>query len=204
MILLKRIGWLTGIVLLIAVAWCTLAFLTIPHSSGAHSQQVDTLIVLGIPTWASGHISNEGRARADEALREFAAGRAANIIFSGGSAHNQFVEAHAMAAYAVAQGVPASAVVEETQSNNTVQNIFYSAQIMRQHGWHSAEVISSPSHTPRAALILRHWDFGWQVQSCAWPNYEWWRIAGHYPREAAYDAWLRVVGFRASPFLPRG
>jgi len=34
---------------------------------------------------------------------------------------------------------------------------------MRSHGWQSAEVISSPSHLPRAGLILSRLPIEWRV-----------------------------------------
>ena len=36
---------------------------------------------------------------------------------------------------------------------------------MRSHGWESAEVISSPSHLPRAGLILSHLPMKWRVEA---------------------------------------
>ena len=41
---------------------------------------------------------------------------------------------------------------------DTIQNIFYSAQIMHDHHWSSAEIVSSPSHLPRAAFIASTFD----------------------------------------------
>jgi len=55
--------------------------------------------------------------------------------------------------------VPAEVVLVEGQAQNTIQNIYYSEKIMAAHHWTSAEVISSASHLPRAALILKHYSF---------------------------------------------
>ena len=79
------------------------------------------------------------------------------MIVTGGAAHNQFYEADCMRRMAIEQGVPADAVVEEKQAQDTIQNIWFSKQIMDAHGWRSAEVVSSPSHLPRTALILEHY-----------------------------------------------
>ena len=114
----------------------------------------DTIIVLGTPANPNGTPSPEQRERTLESVHEYKASVAPELIFTGAAAHNQFVEAHVMATLAIAQGVPPSAVIEEDQAQNTVQNIFYSEHIMAQHGWTSAEVVSSPSHLPRTALIL--------------------------------------------------
>ena len=75
---------------------------------------------------------------------------------------------------AVEQGVPADAVVEEKQAQDTIQNIWFSKQIMDAHGWRSAEVVSSPSHLPRTALILEHYKgkdaFAWRTHAALWPQ----------------------------------
>jgi len=94
-----------------------------------------------------------------EGVREYKAGVAPHLIMTGGAAHNQFVEANVMRDLAVAQGVPAEVVLVEGQAQNTIQNIYYSEKIMAAQHWTSAEVISSASHLPRAALILKHYSF---------------------------------------------
>src|SRR5580692_8365561 len=99
----------------------------------------DTIIVLGTPANSDGTPSPEQRERTLEGVREFKAAIAPHIIFTGGPAHNEFVEAHVMAALALAQGVPPEAISEEGQAQNTIQNIFYSQRIMAAHNWTSAE-----------------------------------------------------------------
>ena len=81
-----------------------------------------------------------------------------------------------MAILAEANGVPASAVIEEDQAHDTIQNIYYSDKIMAANGWHTTEVISSPYHLPRTALILRHYaQLRWKTQASSWPP-ELWRL----------------------------
>src|SRR5277367_4063074 len=86
----------------------------------------DTIIALGYPANSDGTPSPEQRERILEGIREFKAGIAPHLIFTGGPAHNQFVEAHVMAMLALAQGVPPDAIIEEGRAQNTIQNIFYS------------------------------------------------------------------------------
>jgi uncharacterized SAM-binding protein YcdF (DUF218 family) len=163
----------------------------------------DAIIVLGYPANADGTPSPEQRERTLEAVREFKSGVAPHIILSGGPAHNQFAEAHVMANLAIEQGVPPSAVIEEAEAQNTVQNIFYSQRIMADNHWTSAEVVSSPSHLPRTSLILSHYRFPWRTRSSNWPpEYNFLERAAHFCVEAEYCLKLRTVGFPASPFLP--
>src|ERR1700746_799881 len=76
----------------------------------------DTIIVLGTPANPDGSPSPEQRERTLEGIREFRAGGAPRLIFTGAAAHNQFVEAHTMATLAEAEGVPPDAIIEEDQA----------------------------------------------------------------------------------------
>jgi uncharacterized SAM-binding protein YcdF (DUF218 family) len=170
----------------------------------AQLSKVDTLIVLGCPTMADGSPSPEERARVMEGVREFHRGVSRHIIMTGAAAHNQFVEAHSMAMLAGANGVPASAITQEDQAHDTIQNIYFSDKIMEENGWHTTEVISSPYHLPRTALILRHYpQLRWKTQSASWPpRYGAWRKLKLESEEAFGCFRIRVYGFPPSKYLP--
>lgn len=167
----------------------------------------DTLIVLGTPCLANGASSPEQRERVLEGVREFRAGVAPHMIVTGGAAHNSFVEADCMKHLAVEQGVPADAVIEEKQAKDTIQNIWFSKAIMDAQGWRSAEVISSPSHLPRTALILEHYTganaFAWRTHPAEWPK-EFTReqIVQHYAGEMKGCWRLTHRGFPRNRWLP--
>lgn len=170
----------------------------------------DTIIVLGYPAKDDGTISPDERERVLEAIREYKAGIAPSLIMTGGPAHNRFVEAHVMAAFAVTQGVPASAIIEEREARNTIQNIFYSSEIMRSRNWHSAEVITSSAHVSRAAMILQAFPkshpglaFDWRTHPAPWPiEYSFFRRAFTESLEASRCLQIRIFGFPRSRFLP--
>jgi uncharacterized SAM-binding protein YcdF (DUF218 family) len=188
------------IILLIIVLFAT--YETVPTHNG-NLTHFDTIIVLGSPVLLSGQPSPEERERVTEAVKEFKAGRAGHMIFTGGAAENNFVESRVMARLAVAEGVPADDIVTEGQSQNTIQNLYFSNQIMEQKGWTSAEVVSSPSHLPRAGLILEHYHFQWMEHAAHWPpeySRQW--IATTYAEEMAETMKLRWHGFPPTPFLP--
>jgi uncharacterized SAM-binding protein YcdF (DUF218 family) len=146
-----------------------------------------------------------------EGVREYRAGVAPHIIMTGGAAHNHFVEAHTMVQLAAAQGVVATAILEEPQALNTIQNIYYSAQLMHQHNWSSAEIVSSPNHLGRAALILTTFNaaqpalsIDWRTHPAHWPpEYSIGREFLFYSVEAWRCLQLRITGFPPSRFLPR-
>jgi uncharacterized SAM-binding protein YcdF (DUF218 family) len=203
---------LLRILVVILVAGASLLTVTYESIPAANKQQVhyDVIIVLGNPANPDGTPAPELRERVLEGIREYRAGVGPRLIMTGGAAHNRYVEAHVMAEYAGNQGVPVSAIIEEGQAQNTIENIFYSAQIMNKYGWRSAEIVSSPSHLPRAALILQTFDrvqpalaIDWRTHAAAWPaEYGLLSRFGRYIYEANYCLLLRIRGFPRSRFLP--
>ena len=199
---LRKLLIVLMILVLAAIVGVAVVYRTIP-ATDTNLAHFDTIIVLGTPANPDGTPSPEQRERTLEGVREFKAGVAPTLILTGGPAHNQYVEAHVMATLAIAQGVPPSAVIEEDHAQNTIQNIFYSQRIMAQHGWTSAEVVSSPSHLPRTALILEHFPLQWRTHPAQWPpQYTFWQRAAHYSVEAQSCLKLRLLGFPRTPFLP--
>ena len=188
--------------IVLVIGGAALVYRSIPTTNTSLTH-FDTIIVLGTPANFDGTPSPEQRERTLEGIREFKAGIAPHLIFSGAAAHNQFVEAQTMAALALAQGVPPDAIIEEGQAQNTVQNIFYSQRIMAAHGWSSAEVVSSPSHLPRTALILKNFSMQWSTHPAPWPpEYTFGERAAHYIVEAEYCLRLEIFGFPTTRFLP--
>lgn len=196
--LLTGIGLLTLIFPFLLVG----TYLSVPHRN-CDLTHFDTILVLGSPATRYGQPSPEQRVRVAEAVSEFKAGRADHIIFSGGATEKQFVEGRIMADLAREQGVPAAAIVVEGESRNTIQNMYFSDQIMRQAGWTSVEVVSSASHLPRAALILQRYPLKWKEQASLWPpEFSRRRICVLYAEEMLDTFALRWFGFAPSPFLP--
>jgi uncharacterized SAM-binding protein YcdF (DUF218 family) len=201
--MVKRVVVALIALLFLFVAGIAAIYLTIPQKNTSLTH-FDAIVVLGYPANADGTPSPEQRERTLEAVREYRAGTAPRIIMTGGPAHNHYVEAHVMADLAAGHGVPRDALIEEGRAQNTIQNAYYSVEIMRSHGWRSAEVVSSPSHLPRASLIFRHFPIEWRMHASAWPGtYPTTRIWGVYSAEALYSAKLRIFGFRPTPFLPQ-
>jgi uncharacterized SAM-binding protein YcdF (DUF218 family) len=145
-------------------AWAAIAWALAP-TGNTTQEQFDVLIVLGYPADADGNPTPTELARVTEAVNEYERGVAPKMIFTGGAAHNQFVEAEVMARVAEAQGIPAGAIVQEPTARDTIQNACDSLRIMQRHGWESAEVVSSASHLPRAGLILSRLPLKWRTHA---------------------------------------
>jgi uncharacterized SAM-binding protein YcdF (DUF218 family) len=183
---LRRILIVLLVLVFVVIVDAAFVYRNIPNSNTG-LRHFDALIVLGNPAMPDGTPSPEQRERTLEAVREYKAGVAPHLIFTGGAAHNRFVEADLMKRLAVAQGVPSSDITVEDQAQNTVQNIYFSDQIMEAHHWTSAEVISSPSHLPRIGLILSHYSVAWRTQAAPWPaEYTWLQRVMHFCVEAEY------------------
>ncbi len=156
---------LGGILLIVLlIGWAIIARRMAPATNTSRDH-FDAILVLGYPADADGNPTPEQLARVTEAVREYDRGVAPRLLFSGGAAHNQFVEADVMANSAAAQGIPPSAIFVETKSDDTIQNACYSERIMKGHGWHSAEIISSGYHLPRAAMIFSHTSLDWRMHA---------------------------------------
>ena len=167
---MKRMGWRgKGIIVLALLvlglfAWAMLARRFAP-TSNTNLERFDAIIVLGYPADTDGNPTPEQLARVTEGVREYERGIAPRLIFTGGAAHNNIVEADVMARTAAAQGIPPSAIFIETRARDTIQNACYSARIMQAHGWRSAEVVSAPSHLPRAGLIFSRLPLKWSTHA---------------------------------------
>lgn len=165
-----RLGWrdrlILAVILLILglLAWGALARLLAPVSNTSLTR-FDAIIVLGTPADRDGNPSPEMLARVTEGVHEYERGVAPRLILSGAAAHNQFVEARVMAATAHAQGIPESAIFEEPHALDTIQNACYAERIMMEHGWSSAEVVSSASHLPRAGIIFSEYPLEWRTHA---------------------------------------
>lgn len=107
--------------------------------------------------------------RVVEAVKLFKQHYADHLIFTGGSAHNRFVEAEVMAEVARSLGVPMENMVQETQAKNTCQNALNSVGIMQQQDWHSAIVVTSPNHLKRASYLFSHYPIHFAIASSNYP-----------------------------------
>jgi len=149
-------------VVIVLVAWAMLARAFAPTGNTARTR-FEAIIVLGSPADSDGNPTPVQLSRVTEAVREYERGVAPRLILTGGSTDHGYVEAQVMARAAEALGVPASSIFPEPEALDTIHNACNSMRIMQEHGWKSAEVVSSPSHLPRAALIFSREPLEWRT-----------------------------------------
>ena len=197
--IVKRILLAIVVIAVLVFAVAVAIYETIPSGNTPQSR-FDAIIVLGYPANADGSPSPIQRERVLEGVREFNAHVAPRLIMTGAAAHNSQVEAAVMARFAERQGVPESAVIVEPRAQNTIQNAFYSVRIMQAHGWQSAEVVSSPSHLPRASLIFSHFPIRYRTRASQ-PGGFLYECLAHLHEIRATDR-IRLFGFTPTPYLP--
>lgn len=177
-----RLIWAAIAAAVAILAWAAITRSLAPASNTALTR-FDAIIVLGSPADSDGNPTPTQLARVTEAVHEYQRGVAPHLILTGTATSNRFIEAEVMARSAQAQGIPASAIALETKADDTIQNACYSVRIMKAHGWHSAEVISSPWHLPRTALIFNLLPLEYRTHSAP-------PLA---PESPAYDTSLQAV-----------
>lgn len=116
----------------------------------------DAIVVLGAAAYdAKPSPVFEQRIRHGIALHR--RGLAPILIFTGGFGGDgaRFAESQVAERYALRQGVAADAMLIETVSRNTRENLAQAQALMRTHGLTRAIVVSDPLHMSRALRICR-------------------------------------------------
>ncbi len=113
----------------------------------------DVAIVLGAAVWDD-EPSPVFAARIDHAVDLWEYGQVDRIIFTGGLAEgDSLAESEAASAYAQSQGVPASAILIETESTSTIENLRFAQSVMERSNLERAVLVSDPHHMRRAHLM---------------------------------------------------
>jgi len=166
----------TGVILLLALVCLWLGGNDVLTKRLVHSlekqyidaprlEKADAIVILGGCTqplvyprvWPE---VNDAGDRIFHAARIYKAGWAPVIITSGGqtapprSKPTPPTESETMAALLTEIGVPREAIIEESQSLNTYQNVTNVHEILEQRGWHRLVVVTSAIHMPRAMAIF--------------------------------------------------
>ncbi|MGC9024979.1 MAG: YdcF family protein [Chloroflexia bacterium] len=128
----------------------------------------EAIVVLGAAQW-NGRPSPVLQARLDRAIALYRQGYAPLLVLTGGSiAGDPFSEASAGRAYALAQGVPAEAILVEENSRSTVENLREAWKLLAPRRAYSILLVSDPFHMGRALAIAR--DLGFQAHPAPTPS----------------------------------
>ncbi|HEV3355310.1 MAG TPA: YdcF family protein [Pseudonocardiaceae bacterium] len=112
--------------------------------------KADVILVLGAAQY-NGAPSSVLANRLDQALSLYREGVAGQIVTVGGrQPRDRYTEAQAGGRYLVDRGVPDSDVTEVDTGNDTLTSLRAAADVLKQHGWRTAVLVSDPWHMFRA------------------------------------------------------
>lgn len=115
--------------------------------------EADAIVVLGAAQY-NGKPSPIFQARLEHAKLLYQEGVAKVIITAGGNkAGDEYTEASAGARWLVEQGVPRAGTLAVPEGRDTLGSLRAVADVVAQHGWHTAVLVSDPWHLLRARTM---------------------------------------------------
>ncbi|NBI30942.1 YdcF family protein [Chengkuizengella sp. YPA3-1-1] len=117
----------------------------------------DVGIVMGMALGENNEASLGLKERLDHAFDLYEKGYFENIIVSGGLDANgaTITEAEGMKQYLVSKGIPEENIMEEREATSSYENILYSLEIMKEHGFESTVVITHAYHGARSLDVAQ-------------------------------------------------
>jgi uncharacterized SAM-binding protein YcdF (DUF218 family) len=124
---------------------------------------------------------DENQARLRAGLQLWRARWAPRLIFSGAAREGPTSNAEAMRQAALLDGVPARAILVDSESQDTFGNAVFTRRLMESSGLHSAILVTSPYHLQRATLTFNGVYRGSDIRVLAsaapdsdWRKQSWW------------------------------
>ncbi len=120
------------------------------------AEPADAIIVLGAAAYDA-KPSPVFEERIRHGIDLYKRGLAPRLIFTGGygGVGARFSESQVARRYALRQGVPDKAILIESLSRNTHDNLRQASLLMQQHNLHNVIIVSDPLHMARALRISR-------------------------------------------------
>ena len=154
---MKRAVWnaiaLAAVVIVVDIAYLSLRIEQ--QSNVDEAQPADVIIVLGAAEYR-GRPSPVLRARLDHALELYNSHLAPRIMTTGGAGGDPvFTEGGVGRSYLMSRGVPAEAIIVESEAESTVESTTLASEKMRRMGLRSAIVVSDGYHIYRVKKMLQ-------------------------------------------------
>nr|WP_284569455.1 YdcF family protein [Xanthomonas translucens] len=149
-------GWLGRLGALLGLWLLGVAIYIVWVGDRDQAAPADAIIVLGAAAYDA-KPSPVFEERIRHGLDLYQRGYAPTLIFTGGFGGNgaRFAESQVARRYALRHDVPADAILIETVSRTTRQNLLEARGLMRSHGLHRAIIVSDPLHMARALRLCR-------------------------------------------------
>jgi uncharacterized SAM-binding protein YcdF (DUF218 family) len=148
------LGWVGRILLLVLIWLIGVAAHIIWTGQRDDAGPADAIIVLGAAAYDA-KPSPVFEERIRHGIDLFNRGLAPRLIFTGGYGGTgaRFSESQVARRYALRQGVPEDAILIESISRNTHENLRQASTLMQNHNLHSAIIVSDPLHMARALRL---------------------------------------------------
>lgn len=142
--IIKKLTWLVALIVIAVVA--------LPLFIGWYLSPQDILEKADSIVVVSGGDNNQ---RIEKAVQLYKEGWAPYILFSGAAAEGNVSNALAMKRIAASKGVPASHIFMEEKSRTTEENAELSAVIIKEKGFKSIILVTSPYHQRRTYQLFK-------------------------------------------------
>jgi uncharacterized SAM-binding protein YcdF (DUF218 family) len=149
------LGW-TWRVLLLLVLWLVgVASYIVWVGQRDQAAPADVIIVLGAAAYDR-NPSPVFKERIRHGIDLYQRGLAKQLIFTGGFGNGaRYSESQVARSYALKRGVPSQAILIETESRTTRQNLQQAAALMQARQYRRALIVSDPLHMARALRLAR-------------------------------------------------
>jgi uncharacterized SAM-binding protein YcdF (DUF218 family) len=149
----RLIGGLSILLLITALGFVAVAWQIVDYANPSIDSHADAALVLGAAAWGN-KPSPVYRERINEAIALYKTGRVRYLVFTGGTREPGYpAEGEVGRKFAIEHGVPAAAVLFETTSRTTWQNLANARDLLGPVGIHTVLLVSDPLHMRRAMAM---------------------------------------------------
>ncbi len=146
------VGFLT-LLLFAALGFLGVAWQIVSYRYSSFDAHADAALVLGAAAWGQ-KPSPVYRERIAEAITLYKSGRVRYLIFTGGTPEPAYpAEGEVGRRFAIENAVPPAAILVETTSRTTWQNLANAKDLLESHGIQTVLLVSDPLHMRRAMAM---------------------------------------------------
>lgn len=147
------IAGLIALLLLAASGFLVVAWQIVSYGNQTYDSPADAAVVLGAAAWGN-KPSPVYRERIKEAIALYESGRVRYLVFTGGTPVPGYpAEGQVGREFAIEHGVPAAAILVESTSRTTWQNLANVKPLIGSADIHSVLLVSDPLHMRRAMAM---------------------------------------------------
>ena len=149
----RLIGGLLILLLISAMGFVAVAWQIVDYANPSIDSHADAALVLGAAAWGN-KPSPVYRERINQAIALYKTGRVRYLVFTGGTREPGYpAEGEVGRKFAIEHGVPAAAVLFETTSRTTWQNLANARDLLAPFGIQTVLLVSDPLHMRRAMAM---------------------------------------------------